>query len=124
MSPSLIALDWGTTSLRAYLMGADGTVLEKKATALGILNVKDGDFAGAFREATGAWPKAPALAAGMIGSRQGWREAPYVKCPAGLNALARGLLAVPSADLKIVPGVSMVDADGVLPRMLPFLRRG
>ena len=112
-SASLIALDWGTTGLRAYLLGADGAVLEKKEQALGILNVKNGDFAGAFREATGAWPKAPALAAGMIGSRQGWREAPYVECPAGLDALARGLLAVPSADLKIVPGVSMVDADGV-----------
>ena len=111
--PALIALDWGTTSLRAYLMGADGAVVEKNEQALGILNVKDGDFAGALRAATGAWPKTPALAAGMIGSRQGWREAPYVECPAGLEALSRGLIAVPGAGLKIVPGVGMTDADGV-----------
>ena len=110
---SLIALDWGTTSLRAYLLGADGAVLERREAPLGILNVKDGDFAGAFRGATEGWPQAPALAAGMIGSRQGWREAPYVECPAGLGDIARKLLAVEGADLRIVPGVSLVDADGV-----------
>jgi 2-dehydro-3-deoxygalactonokinase len=111
--PGLIALDWGTTSLRAYLMAADGAVLDKREKPLGILNVKGGDFAGALRAAAEGWPQAPALAAGMIGSRQGWREAPYVECPAGLDAVARGLALVPGAALRIVPGVSLVDADGV-----------
>jgi len=109
----LIALDWGTTSLRAYLLGADGAVLERREAPLGILNVEGGDFARAFRGATEGWPRAPALAAGMIGSRQGWREAPYVECPAGLGDVARRLLAVEGAALRIAPGVSLIDADGV-----------
>jgi 2-dehydro-3-deoxygalactonokinase len=112
-APALIVLDWGTTSLRAYLLGADGAVLERREAPLGILNVKGGDFAGAFRDATRGWPQAPALASGMIGSRQGWREAAYVDCPAGLDAVARGLADAPGAVLKIVPGVGLTDADGV-----------
>ncbi len=116
-APALIALDWGTTSLRAYLLGADGAVRERAEHPLGILQVKDGDFAGVFRRVAGAWrkndPALPALASGMIGSRQGWREAPYVECPAGLDAVARGLLKIGDENLSIVPGMTVVDADGV-----------
>ncbi|MGQ0677747.1 MAG: 2-dehydro-3-deoxygalactonokinase [Rhodospirillales bacterium] len=115
--PTLIALDWGTTSLRAYLMGAGGAVRENAEHPLGILNVRDGDFSGAFQRVAGPWrantPALPALASGMIGSRQGWREAAYVECPAGLDAIARGLLRIGEAKLGIAPGVSLVDADGV-----------
>lgn len=116
-SPALIALDWGTTSLRAYLLDADGAVLESAEHPLGILQVKDGDFAPTFRRVAGPWreadPALPALAAGMIGSRQGWREAPYVACPAGLDEVARGILKIADENLAIVPGVDMTDADGV-----------
>ena len=116
-APALIALDWGTTSLRAYLLGAGGAMLANAEHPLGILKVANGDFADAFRRAVEPWRKAdpalPALAAGMIGSRQGWREAPYVECPAGLDAAARGLATVAEANLSIVPGVSVIDADGV-----------
>jgi 2-dehydro-3-deoxygalactonokinase len=119
MSAALIALDWGTTSLRAWLVGADGAVLDQRAQPLGILNVKDSDFAGAFAATAGAWrrgnPGLPALASGMIGSRQGWREAPYVACPASADAIARGLLTLDAGDggtFAIVPGLSC-EADGV-----------
>ncbi len=114
---ALIALDWGTTSLRAYLLGAGGAVLASAEHPLGILQVKDGDFALTFRRVTGTWradnPALPALAAGMIGSRQGWREAPYVECPAGLDEVARGVLKIAGDNLGIVPGMSTIDADGV-----------
>jgi 2-dehydro-3-deoxygalactonokinase len=116
-APALIALDWGTTSLRAYLMGAGGAVLQSAEHPLGILKVEGGDFAGAFRAVAGAWraasPGLPALASGMIGSRQGWREAPYAECPAGLDAVARGLVEIPGENLVLAPGVSFIDADGV-----------
>ena len=116
-APALIALDWGTTSLRAYLLGADGAVLQSAEHPLGILQVKDGDFAGAFRAVTRQWrtgqPALPALTSGMIGSRQGWREAPYVECPAGLDEVARGLIKIEGETLAIVPGVNIVDADFV-----------
>ncbi|MGO8868085.1 MAG: 2-dehydro-3-deoxygalactonokinase [Alphaproteobacteria bacterium] len=111
-APALLALDWGTTSLRAFLVAADGTVVERLSAPRGILQVKDGDFAAVLEEIAGAWlarhPELPAIACGMIGSRQGWREAPYAGAPAGLAELAKGLVSVAGRNghrLAIVPGV-------------------
>jgi 2-dehydro-3-deoxygalactonokinase len=105
----LIALDWGTTSLRAYLLGAGAEILERRAEPLGILHVRDGDFPAAYERITGDWRRAhpglPALACGMIGSAQGWREAPYVPAPAGAEDMARALVDAPVEGLRIVPGV-------------------
>jgi 2-dehydro-3-deoxygalactonokinase len=102
----LIGLDWGTTSLRAYRIGAGGTVIERREMPQGIMQVKDGAFAAAFADAVSDWTAAgvPVLASGMIGSRQGWREAPYVECPCSLEALANGLIEVPGGP-RIVPGL-------------------
>lgn len=117
MSPRLVALDWGTSSLRAWLLGDAGAVLAEKSAPLGILKVPNGDFAAVFREVCGDWlaPSRPAIASGMIGSRQGWVEAPYAACPAGFESLARGFAWAESGGtrLAIVPGVSCVDASGV-----------
>ena len=93
---SLIALDWGTTSLRAYLLDDAGALQEKKSMPLGILKVVDNNFDAAFEDTCGPWlnnglQAAPILASGMIGSRQGWIEAPYVPCPAGVDQLANKL---------------------------------
>ena len=114
MAPRLIALDWGTSSLRAFLMGDGGAVLEQRAAPRGIMQVPIGDFPAVFAEVAGDWrrtaPTLPALASGMIGSAQGWRQAPYCRGPTGLVALAAGLVSVAAGDgtdLHIVPGVAM-----------------
>jgi 2-dehydro-3-deoxygalactonokinase len=49
----------------------------------------------------------------MIGSRQGWIEAPYCDCPVAFETLAAGLVRAPGDALTIVPGVTCVDAAGV-----------
>lgn len=107
---ALIGLDWGTTNARAMRFDRRGAVVELRERPLGILRVPNGDFAGAFAELTGDWraasPAAPVLMCGMIGSRQGWREASYAALPADAAALARALLAVPEQGAWIVPGVS------------------
>ncbi len=119
VAPCLVALDWGTSSLRAYLLGRDGGILERADEPMGILQVKDGRFDDLFQRIVGPWraqaPGLPAIGSGMIGSRQGWREAPYAACPAGLDRLAASLLAVetPSGPFHIVPGMNVIDADGV-----------
>ena len=106
-----ILLDWGTTNLRAYLVDADGVVLARR-TAQGILHVPNKDFAGAFTAAVGPWraeaPALPALMSGMIGSRQGWAEAPYVSCPASLEEIAGAVIKVPNVTaVRIIPGVRL-----------------
>ena len=117
--PALIAIDWGTTSFRAALVDGAGAVLDRVESPEGILNVPDGDFGGAFDRLVGPWlqqHKGPVVASGMIGSRQGWYEAPYVECPAGAVDLAAKLVSVTSPgghEVWLVPGVMRVDGDGV-----------
>ena len=119
--PVLIGLDWGTSSLRAQLIGTHGAVLETRSRPWGIMHLPDGDFGAAFREVVGdwreRWPKAPAIAAGMVGSRDGWREVPYVECPADVSKVAAAMLSVDSGcgALHIVPGVIQ---RGRLPNVL------
>ena len=117
----LIALDWGTTSLRAYLLDSDGSVLDRKSAPFGILKIREQNFLAAFEEICGSWlntaPRpAPILASGMIGSRQGWREAPYVPCPATIDLIAEKLVVVDANNghrLHIVPGINTENSAGV-----------
>ena len=112
---ALLALDWGTSSARAYRLDAAGTVLAERSAALGIQQVRDGAFAAALAALLGDWSTidAPRLACGMIGSRQGWVEAPYLECPADLDALAASIAWTPERTLAIVPGVTCRDDGGV-----------
>jgi 2-dehydro-3-deoxygalactonokinase len=113
---ALIALDWGSSNLRARRLGPDGQVLEERAAALGVLQVPPGGFEHALDQVVGDWlvqhPGAALLASGMVGSRQGWVEAPYLPCPATLAQAAQRLTAVPLQQathagrvLHIVPGL-------------------
>jgi 2-dehydro-3-deoxygalactonokinase len=117
--PRLIAVDWGTSSLRGALLDEAGRVLEEKNSPLGILNVPNGDFAGVFAEQFAGWLKpggASCLISGMAGSRQGWAEAPYVACPAGLPELAQHLRWIERGRIAIVPGLS--DTQGDVPDVM------
>lgn len=92
MTQEFIALDWGTTSFRAYHVASDGTIIRDISDANGILSVKDGAFEQALEKDIGEWDVSlPVLAAGMITSRQGWIELPYVDCPAGPRQIAEKL---------------------------------
>jgi 2-dehydro-3-deoxygalactonokinase len=112
---ALIAIDWGTTSARAYRLDASGAVLASKDAPLGIQAVADRQWAGALDALLGDWRDiaAPRIACGMIGSRQGWVEAPYVVCPIDLAGLGGTLTRTPGGELSIVPGARCVDALGI-----------
>jgi 2-dehydro-3-deoxygalactonokinase len=110
----LIALDWGTSSLRACLLGGGGAVVESRQQPWGILHLPAGGFAAALQGVAGDWlaamPELPVIASGMVGSAQGWREAAYAPCPADGRSLAAQLLAFepwPGVRLHIVPGVRL-----------------
>ena len=109
-APALIAVDWGTTALRGALLVADGRELARHAAPRGLLGIAPGGWQAAFDAEFGAWraahPGLPCLMAGMVGSRQGWAEAPYAACPAGPADLAARLLWLQPGSLAIVPGLS------------------
>jgi 2-dehydro-3-deoxygalactonokinase len=109
----LIAIDWGTSSLRGALI-EHGKVTEERAFPRGILTVESGGFPAVFETCFSDWvtPDALCLIAGMAGSQQGWLEAPYCPCPAGFDEVAAQLTWAVPGRIAIVPGLS-IDAGGI-----------
>jgi len=105
-----IAVDWGTTNRRAYLVDGSSKCTQEFEDAKGVLSVPSGGFLAAVAEIRERLGDKPLLLAGMVGSNRGWVEAPYVACPAGIEELVSGL-AGPSDREVIVPGVKD-DANG------------
>jgi 2-dehydro-3-deoxygalactonokinase len=112
----LIAIDWGTTSLRGARLGPAGQVLESRDFPRGILTVPTGQFEAVFHELFGDWMQASGalcLISGMAGSRQGWQEALYCPCPAGFAELGQHLLWLQPGRIALVPGLSCLGADAL-----------
>lgn len=107
----MIGVDWGTSSFRAYRMDGDGRVIDRATAHAGIMFVEQGRFADMLRRTIQPWVNAGerrVLLSGMIGSRQGWVEAPYKPCPAGAADLASATIPVAfdGAEVRIIPGVT------------------
>ena len=111
MNAPLLAIDWGTTSRRAWLLGDDGAILASVTDACGMLSIPQGGWDEAFAELKrvlgGAEPRL-ALIAGMAGADRGWRDAGYRPCPATIDDLSRGLCWIEKGAVAIVPGLSVV----------------
>jgi 2-dehydro-3-deoxygalactonokinase len=111
---ALIGVDWGTTRLRAFQIGVDGQILDRRANDRGVAGIRDGDFDRVLRDIIGGWPSGiPILMCGMIGSRQGWREVTYRPCPACASDLAGTLSPIETSygPAWIVGGVSTMDGQ-------------
>ena len=120
---ALIALDWGTSSLRAYRLDAAGRTLDTRHLPWGIMRLpqplQDGaatvalsGFELAFEQACGDWlraePSLPVIACGMVGSAQGWQEAAYLDVPVDLERIGTRLTVVErggATPVRIVPGL-------------------
>ncbi|HEX8937314.1 MAG TPA: 2-dehydro-3-deoxygalactonokinase [Sphingomicrobium sp.] len=100
-----IAVDWGTTNRRAYLVDGSGRRIDEFEDHKGVLSVPGEGFGAAVGEIRERLGDKPLLLAGMVGSNRGWKEAPYVSAPAGLDELAKALVWVGERE-AIVPGVS------------------
>ena len=115
MSPVLIAIDWGSSSFRAYLMAPNSEILDEVASGDGIGSVAAGAYSATLKRLIGRWleahPSLPVVASGMVGSRHGWREAAYVKCPAGPREVAAQLMPVEADGRRVhlAAGLSYVD---------------
>ncbi len=80
-----IGIDWGTTNLRAYLVGQSGELVQEAESGCGMNSLKSGEFEAALVDLVEPWLEAdvtmPVLACGMVGARQGWKEAKYRPVP-------------------------------------------
>ncbi|WP_312917054.1 2-dehydro-3-deoxygalactonokinase [Stenotrophomonas sp.] len=113
----MIAVDWGTSSLRLYRLDAEGHVYERRRSEQG-LQASAGQFEAVLAQEIAGWDDALILLSGMVGSRGGWREVPYLPCPTGIDELAGALVPLQAPTLAertlwIVPGISDTGNDAV-----------
>ena len=123
---ALIAIDWGTSSFRAWQVSSVGEVVAEIVSPSGIMAVQDKAFDAAFETLVGDWldaiPGVPVIASGMITSRTGWVETPYLSLPTDVGALARALVRHVTDKGRVihfVTGTAVNPAEG-----LPDVMRG
>jgi len=113
-----LAIDWGTSNLRVWAMDHDGRALAHRRSEMGMGSLKQQDFAGTISGIAGDWlipgKTTRAIACGMVGSRQGWVEAPYseIPCPALNYALKR--VTAPGLEVFVVPGLRQISPADVM----------
>ena len=105
-----IGVDWGTTNRRAYLIDSSGKRVKEFEDGKGVLSVAEDGFPAAIAELRDKLGDKPLLLAGMVGSNRGWKDAPYVPCPAGMDELVAKLVRTDESAV-IVPGVSYIGDD-------------
>lgn len=117
---AFVGVDWGTSSFRAWSMTADGTVLAHTRGGEGMLHCIDAGFAPTLAlhlERLGAPSDLPVLMCGMVGARQGWKEAPYLFAPTRLDTLQQGAVRIDTPrDVRILPGIA--DAKAASPDVM------
>jgi 2-dehydro-3-deoxygalactonokinase len=115
-----IAVDWGTTHLRAWAIGAEGEIRASAQSDAGMGSLGRDGFEPALLGLVEDWlgvEPVPVLACGMIGAKQGWQEAPYVPIPAKPSELVpmrATAVRDPRLSLSIVPGLSQKSPPDVM----------
>jgi len=115
-SPSLVAVDWGTSHLRVWLLGADGSVLAEHRSDEGMGATAREKFHTVLEThlmALAVPVDLPVVMCGMVGSRQGWAEARYLTLPASLEDIATQAVRIPglARDIRIMPGLAKRNDD-------------
>lgn len=122
---TLLGIDWGSSNRRAYMLDEQGGLIRQHEDDAGILNVKEGfeQSLTTLLEALEIEGGADIVMSGMVGSRNGWKEAPYLSVDHPLSRLADALVTVetsiPGTRVRVVPGYCYVDPHG-----LPDVMRG
>lgn len=112
--PAFVAVDWGTSSFRLWLVDRTGRVLAERRSDEGMMAAAKAGFAGVLQShlaAVRAPEHVPVLVCGMAGAKTGWVEAGYVDTPAPLSAILMQAARVPgeARDIRILPGIAQRD---------------
>ncbi|RTE90918.1 2-dehydro-3-deoxygalactonokinase [Bradyrhizobium sp. LVM 105] len=113
--PAYVAVDWGTSSFRLWLVDRAGLVLAERRSDEGMLASAKTGFPAVLQShlaAVEAPDHLPVLVCGMAGAKTGWVEAGYVDTPAPLSAVLNQAVRVPgqARDIRILPGIAQRDA--------------
>jgi 2-dehydro-3-deoxygalactonokinase len=115
-----ILVDWGTSRFRAFVVEGE-RIVDRVASEEGISALREGQHRDVFFKHCRHWlerePDAPVALVGMVGSKEGWRMAPYAQCPAGPADIARAMIEVEiggGREARIVPGLSCEPEPGAV----------
>lgn len=118
IKPDWIAVDWGTSKLRAWAIGQNGQVLDQRQSDQGMGGLTPEAFEGALLGLVSCWLGGPTtvMACGMVGSRQGWAEAPYhtVPCAPLPGGFARPKVGDPRLNVYVIPGLKQTAPADVM----------
>jgi 2-dehydro-3-deoxygalactonokinase len=105
-----IAVDWGTSNLRAWGIASDGSVAAERSSPKGMGKLTREEFPAALTElldglASSSGAPLDVLICGMAGARQGWLEAPYLEAPTDLSGLYAGAVRPAMPDARFAPAI-------------------
>ena len=114
-----VAVDWGSSNLRAWALDARNRVLARTDSRRGMLSLAPHDYEPELKRVIGGWLPAtgrvPVRICGMAGARQGWLEAAYLPVPTRLDNLSRGAvrpsLEDPRLEVTLLPGLCQAADD-------------
>lgn len=115
-----VGVDWGTSNLRAWVMGTDGAVLDTLTSTDGMNSLEPGGFEPALLALLDPWlgqEPLPVIACGMVGAKQGWAKAPYVTVPCAPPRMGEALrppVRGSRLDVRIIPGVKQTTPPDVM----------
>jgi 2-dehydro-3-deoxygalactonokinase len=113
-----IAVDWGTSNIRAWALSASGTVLAEASSDQGMGKLRREDFEAALLSVIQDWIDGPTtvVACGMVGSRQGWVEAPYAAVPCATlpEGFVQAPVTHPDLTVYVIPGIKQMSPADVM----------
>lgn len=115
-SASVVAVDWGTSHLRLWPLDEAGNALDCHRSERGMRTVMRDEFASvldAELQLLDVDDDTPVIMCGMVGSRQGWQEAPYNRMPCRIDAIVSNAVRIDGLDrdVRILPGIANFDAE-------------
>lgn len=116
---SFVAVDWGTSSFRLWVMDADANILAATNAPYGMSRLKPEEYDLVLVETLqvlGFASDIPVIISGMAGAAQGWCEAPYLSAPTQLDGLGASAVKVANSthEVRILPGVKQMSPANVM----------
>lgn len=111
MTARYIAIDWGSTNLRAWLYQGDHC-LDSRQSEAGVTRLNGKSPAAVLAEVTTDWREenTPVVMTGMVGSNVGWKVAPYLSVPARFSSIGEQLTSA-GDNIWIIPGLCVSHDD-------------
>lgn len=119
--PNWVAVDWGTTNLRLWLLDAQGQILRQRSSDMGMSRLSLDGYEPVLLDLVQDLliddQRLTVVCCGMVGAKTGWVEAPYSKvpcAPAHLSSIVSVKTVDPRLSVYILAGLSQAQPADVM----------